>query len=64
MTNNKSISKYEWYNPDNVFILGVDNMDKLGGFLDSPFVNIDKEFCIDIHTKAGLRLLQEICMQM
>ncbi len=44
VTNNKSISKYEWYNPDNVFILGVDNMDKLGGFLDSPFVNIDKEF--------------------
>ncbi len=44
VTNNKNIIKYNWYNPDNIFILGVDKMDKLGIFLDSPFINIDKEF--------------------
>lgn len=43
VTDNKNIIKYKWYNPDNIFILGVDKMDKLGTFFDSPFVNIDKE---------------------
>lgn len=42
VTNNKYIRKYEWYNPGNIFILGIDRLDMIINFLDSPFVDIDK----------------------
>ena len=38
ITNNKSIVKEDFYNPQNIFIIGVDNNQNVKDFIDSDFV--------------------------
>lgn len=43
ITNDQSIINRDFYNKDNIFILGKDNMDNLPHFLNSPIVNISED---------------------
>ena len=43
ITNNKSIKKYDFYNSHNVFILGIDDINKIDKFINSKYVKIDKK---------------------
>lgn len=40
ITNFKDIKKYDFYNPNNIFIIGDDDWDKLENFLNEPFKSI------------------------
>lgn len=44
ITNYKNIKNYEFYNRNNVFILGEDNLETLNSFLEKEFEEID--FCL------------------
>jgi 1,5-rhamnosyltransferase len=37
ITNNSRIEGYDFYSPDNIFILGKDNLEDLPVFLDKPY---------------------------
>lgn len=41
ITNNKSIIDFDFYNRNNIFIYGQDNICTLREFIDQPFVEID-----------------------
>ena len=43
ITNNKEIIKYNFYNPNNIFILEYDDIDKIEKFINSNYVKIEKE---------------------
>ena len=43
ITNNKDIKNYNFYNPNNIFILGEDNIEEIHKFIDKPYEKIDKE---------------------
>lgn len=43
ITNNKDIINYDFYNPNNIFVLGIDDIDKIKEFIDSPYEKIDEE---------------------
>lgn len=42
ITNNTSIKKYDFYHPNNIFILGQDLNSDLENFIKSPYIKIDK----------------------
>lgn len=42
ITNNKFIKMYDFYNPNNIFILGEDNLSNLKKFISSEYEPIDK----------------------
>lgn len=44
ITNDMSIVDYDFYNPNNIFILGKDNMSNLRDFLNSPYIDVDTCF--------------------
>ena len=41
ITNNVGIRNEKYYSPDNIFILGEDDSEKLKDFVNSDFVSID-----------------------
>lgn len=43
ITNNKDIINYDFYNSNNIFILGIDDMNKIKEFIDSPYQEIDEK---------------------
>ena len=43
ITNNKDIQNYDFYNKDNIFILGIDNMDNIEEFINKPYTKIDRK---------------------
>jgi hypothetical protein len=43
LTDYKEIIYYDFYNPQNIFIIGVDNWDTINSFLLSPYEPIDEE---------------------
>ena len=43
VTNNVTVKNYDFYHPDNFFILGIDSIDKLEEFLDAEYHEVDKE---------------------
>ena len=43
ITNNKDIENYDFYNPNNIFILGKDNIDSIKEFIDSPYEPVDEK---------------------
>lgn len=44
MTNNRSIIDRFFYDPEDVFVLGIDNEDKLKSFVDTPFKDLVPAF--------------------
>ena len=43
ITNNKSIRKYDFYNPNNIFIIGIDNYKDIVKFINSDYVKVDDD---------------------
>ena len=43
ITNNKDIKNYNFYNPNNIFILGEDNIEKIKDFIEKPYIKIKQE---------------------
>lgn len=43
ITNNKDIVNYDFYDSNNIFVIGVDRLDKLGTFINTPFKKISEE---------------------
>lgn len=43
ITNNKDIINYDFYNPNNIFVLGIDDINKVKEFIDSPYQEIDEK---------------------
>lgn len=43
ITNNKEIRKYSFYNSDNIFVLGIDNIADLNKFILKPYRDIEKK---------------------
>lgn len=43
LTNNNAIRNYPFYNPQNIFIFGEDNLEDLSAFLKSPFLPLPAE---------------------
>ena len=43
ITNNKDIINYDFYRPNNIFVLGIDNIEKIKEFINSPYEEIDEE---------------------
>ena len=52
ITNNKNIYEYNFYNKNNVFILGKDSIDNIENFIKSPYIDIDQKI-IDGYTEKG-----------
>ncbi len=46
ITNYKNIVKYDFYNKNNIFIIGVDNLADIVKFLKDPLIEIDKDIII------------------
>ena len=43
ITNNKDIINYDFYNNNNIFVLGLDNIAKLNDFINSEYIEIDQK---------------------
>lgn len=43
ITNFSSIVEYDFYNKENIFIIGKDDIHRLKDFVESPYVNIDEQ---------------------
>lgn len=43
ITNNTNIMNYDFYRPENIFIIGKDDMGKIKDFINSPYKKIDKK---------------------
>ena len=41
ITNSKFIKNYDFYRPENIFVIGEDEMEKLPDFIRSPYLKID-----------------------
>ena len=52
LTNNVNISKYDFYNPNNVFIYGRDSIGDLPHFLSIPYEEIDENI-VNKYTVSG-----------
>lgn len=43
ITNNNDIKNYDFYDADNIFIIGEDNIENIQKFINKPYKKIDKE---------------------
>lgn len=43
ITNNKTVMEYDFYDPQNIFIINHDDMSRLGEFISTPYKEISKE---------------------
>jgi len=46
ITNNLDIVNYEFYNPNNIFIIGKDDINNINDFLNSDYKKIDKDIVL------------------
>lgn len=57
ITNNKSIKKYDFYNKNNIFIIGEDNFEKINDFLNADLYEISEEIKIKYSYKNWINSL-------
>ncbi len=52
ISNNESLKGMDFYNPQNIFILGMDEIDRIPDFLEKPYIPVRKEIIqkYDINT--------------
>ena len=53
ITNNKTVMEYDFYDPQNVFIINHDDMSRLGEFISTPYKEISKEI-VDQYSFSSL----------
>lgn len=44
ITDDPNIVRFDFYHPNNIFIIGRDNIDDIKGFLDSPYIDVKSDF--------------------
>lgn len=44
ITDDKDIVNYDFYHPNNIFVLGLNDMSKLPGFLNLPYTHVESTF--------------------
>lgn len=54
ITNNKDIKQYEFYNENNIFIIGEDNYNNLKDFIEKEYVDIDENIINKYEFKSWL----------
>ena len=54
ITNDKRVEQYDYYNKDNIFIIGKDDFDTLPAFLERPFLDIEEKTVEKYDCKAWL----------
>ena len=60
ITNNPNVRKYDFYRPENVFILGERDVSELRAFLDQPYVPLSWEIAQNYTAEAWLdRILKD-----
>lgn len=59
ITNNKDIVNYNFYKPNNIFVLGLDNMSKIREFIDSPYEEVDEEIVNYYDFESWLKRFEE-----
>lgn len=59
ITNNTDIVNYNFYNPDNIFIIGIDDNSKLKEFIDKPYKEVPQEIIDYYDYKAWLERFKE-----
>ncbi len=55
ITNNTEIINEEFYNPNNIFVLELDNINRLGEFLNSEFIDIDMSVLLKYDVNEWIR---------
>ena len=43
ITNNRDIVNLQFYNANNIFVLGIDKLENLKNFMDKPYENIEQK---------------------
>ena len=59
ITNNKDIVNYNFYKPNNIFVLGIDDMSKIKEFIDSTYENVDEEIVNYYDFESWLKRFEE-----
>ncbi len=59
ITNNTDIVNYDFYNPDNIFIIGQDDDNNLKNFLDKPYKKVDKKIVNYYDYKSWIKRFEE-----
>lgn len=54
ITNNAFIKEYNFYNKDNIFVLGIDDFEMLEGFLNTPYVLATEEIIQYYNVKSWI----------
>lgn len=60
ITNNQNIIKYNFYCPQNIFILGVDDINSMKSFINSPYNQIPESIINDYEFSFWLKRLNDI----
>ena len=55
ITNDKRVKQYDYYNEDNVFIVGMDDLQMLPTFLEDPFSCISENLIEKYDCQAWLQ---------
>lgn len=61
VTNYKNIKEYDFYNKNNIFIIGIDDMKNIKDFLERPYENISKEIINKYLAKGWLDNFMKDC---
>lgn len=59
ITDDKDIMQYDFYHPDNIFILGKDDYNSLPDFLNKPYVEVDSSFFNNCYFEDAVALMTE-----
>lgn len=59
ITNNKDIINYDFYNSDNIFIIGIDDESKIREFINKPYKDISQEIIDYYDYKSWLERFKE-----
>lgn len=57
ITDYAEIKDYDFYNPNNIFILGVDKIKDLPEFLDKPYVKVKSKFFERLYFEDGVKYM-------
>lgn len=60
ITDNSRLMQYDFYNPDNIFILGIDNIEKLPEFLTKPYAQVQSKYFEHIYFED---MIQYVCRE-
>lgn len=60
ITNNPLVKKYDFYNPNNIFVIEDDNIDGLELFISTPYIDLPKEIIVKYSFTNWLKYVLDI----